>query len=200
MRIPFSRPVMTAMKRKELPFPAMSAVNTPLEQAIAANLVSDMNLLRLKATARLLARGLEPEVQWWDLLQEAFARVLNGSRRIPPEVPIDAFMTGVMRSIRAECWRRRSRHEDPADPRQAMHELDPVPDPERAALAQEELESIERLFADDREALSIVEGLADGLSAEEIRSQYGIPKTAYDSARKRMRRALLREGLRWKGL
>jgi DNA-directed RNA polymerase specialized sigma24 family protein len=189
---------MTVMKRK--PFPSMSAVNTPLEQALAANLIGDMNLLRLKATARLLARGLEPEFHWWDLLQEAFARVLNGSRRVPPDVPVDAFMAGVMRSIRAECWRKRSRHADPASSRETMEAPDPAADPERAALAEEELKSIERLFEDDPLALNILEGLADGLSAEEIRGRYGISNTGYDSARKRMRRALLREGLKWKGL
>jgi hypothetical protein len=36
-----------------------------------------MDLMRLKAVARLYARGLPPEVGWSDLLQEAFARVLD---------------------------------------------------------------------------------------------------------------------------
>ncbi len=112
---------------------------------VAAELVNDMDLLRLKANAKLLARGLAPEVQWWDLLQEAFARVLSGHRGRPPDVPVDAFITGVMRSIRSQYWRRMSRG------------------------SQE--------------------------NATEI-SANGFSKTTYDSARKRMRRTLLREGLR----
>jgi RNA polymerase sigma-70 factor (ECF subfamily) len=154
-----------------------------------------MNLLRLKATARFLARGLEPDVYWWDLLQEAFARFLNGQRRRPPDVHIDVFMTGVMRSIRAEYLRHRHLR--------ALSELtddvqivDPAPDPERAVLAQLELASIKALFIEDPIATLIINGLADGLSADEIRKEFGLTSTEYDSARKRMRRALLRDGLR----
>jgi DNA-directed RNA polymerase specialized sigma24 family protein len=167
---------------------------TPLEQAVALKLVSDMNLLRLKASARFLARGLAPEIYWWDLLQEAFARVLNGSRRCPEGVPIDVFMTGVMRSLRAEYWRRRWQQEVSRLLR-GEEVSDPGPDPERAVLAQQELEAIKELFADDPVVTHIITGLEDGLSAEEIRTKYGLSSTEYDSARKRMRRALLRDGI-----
>jgi len=168
---------------------------TPLERAVATKLIGDMNLLRLKASARFLARGLAPDLYWWDLLQEAFARVLNGSRRCPPNLPIDVFMTGVMRSIRAEHWRRRWQLE--VSRFLSGEELrDPAPDPERAVVAQQELEAIKELFADDPVATHIISGLADGLSAEEIREKYGLTSTEYDSARKRMRRALLRDGIR----
>jgi RNA polymerase sigma-70 factor (ECF subfamily) len=61
--------------------------------------------------------------------------------------------------------------------------------------ARQELTAIERLFADDPAALKIIAGLGLGLSAEQIRIATGIPKTDYDSARRRMRRTLLREGL-----
>jgi RNA polymerase sigma-70 factor (ECF subfamily) len=44
-------------------------------------------------------------------------------------------------------------------------------------------------------ALQIIAGLGDGLTAEEIRRTLGMGKTDYDSARKRMRRALIRAGL-----
>jgi RNA polymerase sigma-70 factor (ECF subfamily) len=154
-----------------------------------------MNLLRLKATARLLARGLAPEVYWWDLLQEAFARVLNGSRHRPPDVPVDVFITGVMRSIRADYWRRKKQLEA-ALARRPIEAVDAIPDPERALLAQEELDEIGALFAADPVATRILTGLADGLSAEEIRVRHSLSNTEYDSARKRIRRALLREGIR----
>jgi RNA polymerase sigma-70 factor (ECF subfamily) len=177
--------------------------DSPLERAVAANLVGDMNLLRLKAVARVLARGLEPEIFWGDLLQEACARVLNGSRRQPEGVPVDVFMTGVMRSLRAECWRRRRRnapHVEPApgesEEDRAAEAPDPAPDPERAVLAQKALHEVLNLFATDRMASQIIEGLADGLSAEDICNTYRLTRTEYDSARKRMRRVLLREGLR----
>jgi RNA polymerase sigma-70 factor (ECF subfamily) len=75
---------------------------------------------------------------------------------------------------------------------------DSAPDPERTLLAQSELQAITRRFANDPLILQIIAALADGLSAEEICTSLGLTRTEYDSARKRMRRALLRDGLRWK--
>ncbi len=180
--------------------------DSPVEQTLILRLVTEMDLLRLKSIARIHARGLPPEVSWSDLLQESLARVLNGSRHVPEDVPIEVFLSGVMRSIRAEYWRRQQRNglrwrtsEESGEELAASHEAEPAdaaPDPERALLALQELEAIAKLFAGDPVALQIIVGLADGLSADEIRAACGLTKTEYDSARKRMRRALLREGLR----
>ena len=60
----------------------------------------------------------------------------------------------------------------------------------------QELALIEQLFADDARALQVILGLAEGRSPEEICANYAISKTDYDSTRKRIRRVLLREGLR----
>ncbi len=174
----------------------------PAAEALANGLVSKTDLLRLKAIARYHACGLPPEVDWSDLLQEAFARVLAGTRLHSPDVPFIAFVAGVMRSIKTEYWRRISR--EAAERRQllARHgradsiELDSAPNPERELLALEQLAAIEALFADDPEATTIIVGLAEGLTPEEIRTNYEMTKTEYDSTRRRMRRALLREGLR----
>jgi DNA-directed RNA polymerase specialized sigma24 family protein len=179
-------------------------VISPAESALALKLVTETDLLRLKAIARLHARGLPADVSWDDLLQEAFARVMSGSRKKPEGVPMVAFLSGVMRSLRAEHWRRSQvescdwparqslRYTDASRPREPK---DPTQDPERSLMAWQEMASIVRLFADDSVALQIIMGLAEGLSPEEIRSMTGISKTDYDSARRRMRRALLREGL-----
>jgi DNA-directed RNA polymerase specialized sigma24 family protein len=175
----------------------------PAETALALNLVSRMDFLRLKTIARLHARGLPPDVTWDDLLQEAFTRVLVGSRRQPQGVTMVAFLAGVMRSLRSEHWRRARRglgsREVRIDQQRdlsrevALH--DPAPDPERSLIARQELSAIERLFAGDPAVRNIIAGLAEGRSAAQIRAATGISKTDYDSARKRMRRALLREGL-----
>jgi len=47
----------------------------------------------------------------------------------------------------------------------------------------------------DEVALRIMAGLANGLSAEEIRNDANLSPVEYDSARRRMRRALIRIGL-----
>ena len=62
-------------------------------------------------------------------------------------------------------------------------------------IAAEELQAIERLFADDPVALRIIDALGEGQAAEQIRATLALTQTEYDSARKRIRRCLLREGL-----
>jgi DNA-directed RNA polymerase specialized sigma24 family protein len=179
-------------------------VQPPADRALALKLVTDCDLLRLKVIARLHGRSLPPDVSWADLLQEAFARVLDGSRAIPPQVPTVAFLAGVMRSIKAEYWRRRRRATEQQPVLAAEYQLpaahsdvacDPQPDPERWLMASQQLEAVGTLFAHDPVALQIIVGLGDGQTAEEIRRMLGMTKTDYDSARKRMRRALIRAGL-----
>jgi DNA-directed RNA polymerase specialized sigma24 family protein len=176
----------------------------PAETALALNLVSELDLLRLKALARWHARGLPPEVSWEDLLQEALTRMLTGARRQPEGINTVAFLAGIMRSLRAEHWRRVLARSGEVDGFRIDHAVgeprdielrDPAPSPERALSARQEVNAITRLFAGDELALRIIAGLSEGLSAEQIRTAYGISRTDYDSARKRMRRTLLREGL-----
>jgi RNA polymerase sigma-70 factor (ECF subfamily) len=57
------------------------------------------------------------------------------------------------------------------------------------------LGEIGRLFAGDLEVSKIIAGLSEGLTARGICRQYGMTERDYDTARKRMRRALLRSGL-----
>lgn len=176
----------------------------PTETLLALKLVGEMDLLRLKTIARLHARGLPPDVGWEDLLQEAITRVLTGARRAPAGVPMVALLAGIMRSLRSEHWRRvvagtRGREHAAAEPRGGVeHEAvlrDMAPDPERSLIALEELEAITQLFAGDPVVLGIIDALGEGLTAEQIRSRLSLTGTEYDSARKRMRRCLLREGL-----
>jgi DNA-directed RNA polymerase specialized sigma24 family protein len=176
----------------------------PAETALALELVSAIDLLRLKTIARLRARGLPSDVGWDDLLQEAFTRVITGSRVQPEGVPMVAFLAGVMRSLKSEHVRRALnqsggrqplRIDQTVDERRDLDLCDPAPGPERSLSARQELIGIKQLFADDSVALKIIAGLGSGLSAEQIRIAAGISKTDYDSARRRMRRSLIREGL-----
>ena len=162
--------------------------------------LSDTDLLRLQALARLRARGLPPGVGWSDLLHEAIVRALDGSRQWPAGLPFLAFLSGVMRSLCDEMWRRRRREAElivSADEVACAEAACPGPDQERVLAAAEAVSAIHRLFADDAIVLRIVSGLAGGLTAEEIRAMLDLSPVAYDSARRRMRRALLRVGLSW---
>jgi len=177
----------------------------PAETALALGTVGKMELLRLKTIARVYARGLPPDVAWDDLLQEALTRIISGARRQPEGVAMVSFVAGVMRSLRAEHWRRVLKgspgHEAVRIDRMgdgSSREVDlrdPSPGPERSLSAQQEIRVIEGLFADDPLILKIIAGLGQGLSAEQIRAALKISHTDYDSARRRMRRTLLRDGL-----
>ncbi len=176
----------------------------PAQTALGLGLVSRMDLLRLKGIARVYARGLPPEMAWEDMLQEALTRIVTGSRRRPEGLTTVAFVAGILRSLRAEYWRRATRgcggngrgaigHEGEESRELALP--DPAAGPERTLSARQELIAIRQLFAGDPTILKIIEGLGEGLSAEQIRHAAGLSRTDYDSARRRMRRTLLREGL-----
>jgi RNA polymerase sigma-70 factor (ECF subfamily) len=182
-----------------------SISRTPAGRALDAKLVTEADLLRLKVIARLHARGLPPHIGWSDLLQEAFTRVLDGSRRQPQDVPMVAFLAGVMRSIKEQYWRQARRGArqlpkllaelGPIDSQE--DELrDPAPSPERRVIVIEEMEAIDKLFEDDLQARQVISALYEGWTPEETCATYAISKTDYDSTRKRIRRALIRAGLR----
>src|SRR5215831_16889834 len=176
--------------------------NTTVDVARAIHSLSDTDLVRLKALARLWARGLPGWVGWADVLQEAIARALDGSRRWPPGVPILAFLSGIMRSICDDQWRRARRElevfvsGDVVDLCASGDEMK-SPSPERVVTAAQSLAAIGRLFASDPLALKIIAGLAEGLTPTEICKRQGMSERQYDTTRKRMRRALLRCGLEW---
>ena len=168
-------------------------VHGDIAHEIAA--LADADLLRLKAIARLRVRGL-PGLDWADLLNEAILRLLNGSRRRPADVGLVVVVAMTMRSIANEHWRRVIRERPILVPSDActLDQADDSPEanPERAAAAAQAVAGLDRLFAQDAVVLKIMAGLAEGLSAAEIRLRYALPETVYDSARRRLRRALLR--------
>jgi DNA-directed RNA polymerase specialized sigma24 family protein len=183
---------------------AFTVGNTTVNTMYAIRALSDVDLLRLKAIARVWARGLPGGVGWTDVLNEAIARVLDGSRRWPPGVPLLAFLSGVMRSICDDHWRRVRRDlellvqwDDYVDLAAPDEETQSAPDPERVLAAGQAVAALDRLFAGDAPVLKIIAGLADGLTAKEICRLYGMSECEYDTARKRMRRAILRSGLAW---
>lgn len=162
----------------------------------ALRALSDADLVRLKALARLWSRGLPGGLGWADILNEAVVGCLDGSRRWPPGVPLLAFLSGVMRSICDDHWRRMKRDLGwlAADPASGESVAAPG-DPERMLASAQALGAIHGLFADDPAAQKILAGLTEGLTASDIRARYDMSEREYDSTRKRMRRTLLRRGL-----
>ena len=179
----------------QLPKLADQRILRPAETALALKLITRMDFLRLKAIARLHARGLPADVCWDDLLQEAFTRVIVGTRRKPAGVGMVAFIAGIMRSLRSE-HRRRARGGLGSGAAMSIDQLqDPSADLEQSLMAREQLESIAKRFAGDSVVHGMIQCLAEGLSPAQTCSLLKISKVDYDSARKRLRRTLLKEGL-----
>lgn len=180
------------------------AVGRSADVATAIDALSDLELVRLKALARLWSRGLPGGLGWSDILHETIARVLDGSRPWPPDVPILAFLSGVMRSICNDHWRRARleqrllvSRDDPDQRRRAGDEPDGEPGPERILAAAQTLANVYRLFDGDPLALKVIAGMADGLTAREICKAHDISELDYDTTRRRMRRTLLRDQRNW---
>jgi RNA polymerase sigma-70 factor (ECF subfamily) len=185
--------MMAASNRKKRGLIGVTDSATPVSRALAS--LSEADLLRLQALARLRARGLPRGFNWSDLLHEAIARALDGSRQWPPGLPFSTFISGVMRSICHEFWSRRGREAERVVFEDDVEAACPAPNQERVLAAAQAIAAIQRLFRGDEVALGIMAGLADGLSAEEIRNNNNLSSVQYDSARRRMRRALIRIGL-----
>jgi DNA-directed RNA polymerase specialized sigma24 family protein len=189
--------------------PGFSAAveRTAADAASAIQALSETDLVRLKALAQLWSRGLPGGIGWTDVLHEAIVRILDGSRVWPPDVQILAFLSGVMRSICDDYWRR-VRHEqkllvsrdDQNRCGPAADTIDEVANPERVAVAVAGLAEVFRLFAGDPVALQIIDGMSNGLTAKDICKAYGISALDYDTARRRMRRTLLRHQQNWSEL
>jgi len=187
---------LSALEQRGVVDAAGSAAS--VSRALAA--VSEIDHVRLRAQARLRARGLPNGIDWSDLLNEALARALDGSRQWPSGVPLLVFLAGAMRSICDDIWRRRRREAEliafgisaDADCREVAS---PAADQERVMAACEAVGAIYRLFAGDVVVMRIISGLANGQSAEDIRILHGMSLVEYQSARRRMRRALLRAEL-----
>jgi RNA polymerase sigma-70 factor (ECF subfamily) len=153
-------------------------------RALAA--LTPEDLLRLKRMAQLRAR-LMPGLDWEDLLNEALLRALDGSRRWPVELPLVAFLGGIMRSLadaRASERRRTAEHQ-----LAEQGVMDARPD-ERIQ-ARQCLTAIARYFADDPDVLALIGALARrelGLAARST----GLTPQRREAARKRLARAILR--------
>ncbi len=164
--------------------------------------LSDDELRRLEQLARLRVVGLHM-VDWRDLLHEAVAKLLDGSRRWPRDVSLIVFLRETMRSIASNYWRRLEepvvmieadlRVRGEAGEGALGNIMDPAASPERQVSAAETLARIEEAFKEDGDALKVMAGMAAGKTPREIQEEAGMNKTRYASTQRRIRRRLARE-------
>jgi DNA-directed RNA polymerase specialized sigma24 family protein len=170
--------------------PATIASRAEAARAVAA--LTHGDLVRISNFARLRANGLS-SIEWRDLLQEAFERIVSGSRRWRRDVGFVPFVCQTIRSLASEERRREAQQVTAGrgargDGDDINRVVDAAPDVERKAIADEELEKILSGFEKDGDVLALIDGLAAGETAKETQQRASISSQAYDAARKRLRR------------
>jgi DNA-directed RNA polymerase specialized sigma24 family protein len=169
------------------------------EARAAIEALSEADLVRLTKVAKAYARNrrLDPD----DLLQEAFTRAPEGSRRCPRGVGIVRFLAEAMRSIASDELKARARkpelHLVPETGGGGALEFDIAaeePTAEDMIASREQVERITAdvvaLFDDDLIAKTIVEGGMEEMESEELRALTDLDKTAYASKRRLIRRRI----------
>ena len=175
---------------------------TAAELRSALEALRPIDLVRLQKKANALApgTGMEPD----DLLQEALGRALeeNSGRNCPRDVNPVTFLGNVIRSIASharEEWAQETpigaTEDDEDDP--IVDAPDPAPSPEEAVIGRldhgQTVARIEAMFEGDPKAQAIIIGNMEGWSPNETREMEPMSDKEYAAARKRVRRALLRE-------
>lgn len=152
-------------------------------------------------------RRIEGTSEGWqgpdDLLQEAILRTLAGDKRWRRSVSMVKHLDRAMENIAGHAAARHAKtpvhsggegNPDEGEvrtrglQRSAPRPFDSVVDYEAAI--RDDLVVARRLFADDQEALRLLESQSQGRTASEIQHLFGIGKTQYDTIAKRIRRRL----------
>lgn len=190
-------------------------VHRPAEVERAAAELSLANLKRLRAIAHVIMRRYGVDVagrDYDDLVSEALARTLNGTRSWRKGVDFMHHLTQSMRSIAWRWFEREAEKRAAAAARPWEHQqlapandddaavaervIAPQPDVERAAIARERLRKITGAFADDPEAKAVLAGWAIGCKGPEIRRRYGMTEKQLRAAVRRIRR-FAQQGIRY---
>ena len=124
-------------------------------------------------------------------MNEAFDRVLSGRRPWPSDLPLPAFLSGVMRSI-ASQWRR----EDWREPLLEEDDRDTPCGTENNLTAYHEINDLlfrmRKVLADDPEASGVLNHVLEDTDRTEAQSALSLNATGYDTARRRMIRKLIK--------
>jgi RNA polymerase sigma-70 factor (ECF subfamily) len=163
-----------------------SETASPDEAAAALACLSPADQRRLEHIARMRAGALYA-TDWRDLVQESVARILEGSRRWPRDVPLIAFLAQTMRSIATEIRRKPVEVDAVVD---SFQDMTAIADPHRETEARDQQARVEVRFRNDPPVLHLMSGLQQGETARETQVRTGLTPAAYDAARKRFWRGI----------
>jgi RNA polymerase sigma-70 factor (ECF subfamily) len=156
-------------------------------------------VLRLRDVSWLYAPQCKLEAD--DLLQEAIVRALEGSRKCPVNISVVKFLAEAIRSIAHGESEKTENQVVPISLLSADdHESKSLIRPDRSPSIEENVineesaailhDSIFALFKEGTPERDMVEGIMEGLSAEELRELLDLDKTAYNSMRRLIRRRI----------
>jgi len=171
---------------------------SPEAAAAALARLAPADLVRLRRIAQMRVSGLAA-VDWDDLLQEAFSRILAGTRRWPLEVPLVAFVAQSLRSLANEYRRQQAAHpfvalDSSSDPSGLpLAVADDRPGADLLLEASERRAALVRKLEADKGALAVLSGHERGETAPETIVRTGLTALEYDAARKRFRRIVKQE-------
>lgn len=141
-------------------------------------------IVRLAALARTWARGLRQH-DGDDLLAETFDRVLSGRRPWPADVPLPAFFSQVIRSIRSQ-WLQEDRREPLREDVTGYGGDDDSDDPGTSYETGHLVARMRRMLVDDPPALGVLDHILADSDPAEARAALDMDATGYDTARRRM--------------
>lgn len=180
-----------------IPIPA-SATFSVVEISDAISLLSESDWLRLGKISKRFSFGrIDPD----DLLQEAFASVLEGRRRCPRDIDIVRFLAGAMRSLASSQFKSLSHSPElhiistlTDDENSGIDLPTEIPNAAQTLISEQEMAAIHSaimsLFSDDEIAKLIIEGDMEGMDASELYELTGLDKIAYASKRRLIRRRI----------
>jgi RNA polymerase sigma-70 factor (ECF subfamily) len=178
---------------------ARQGTRSPEEFAEAVRCLSPVEWGKLRRIAAAEALGGPTEGE--DILQEAFARVLEERRPWPGAVNLVAFLAGVVRSIASAeeemVGRSAARRPIPLFDRSGAMVVDPPdgnPPADKRLMEEEAAKETRRKITDtfpgDYDAQILVEGILEGLEGEELRGLTDLNPTAFASKRRLIKRRL----------
>ncbi|SDA86125.1 sigma factor [Sinorhizobium sp. NFACC03] len=137
-----------------------------------------------------------------DLVQEAFSRIIEGTRNWPADLEFLPFMVQVMRSIASTDRRKADRRPElrvvPQHGEQLTFDTvaDPKSTPEEIVGEWDELAAAKELFADDDIATTYIDAIVAGFRRSEIMELCDLDANGYDTVTRRIKRRLEKRSLK----
>jgi DNA-directed RNA polymerase specialized sigma24 family protein len=163
---------------------------TPEEIVEKIDDLSDGDYLKLAQMRRVWCNN----IRGWsadDLFHETLTRLLEGKRHVPTDVNFTYALANIMRSIASDMREQQTKFTmDVSDEELEIEDTRSTLD---SLINEETLIDLQKRVGNDNTAAKVLRLRAQEFSPDEICSKLSIRRTTYDSALKRIRRAVLKE-------